>query len=51
MKGPWARGVLLGLVVASGGAAAESPPVVPYPRDYKATLVKYAVVDRIDGFS
>ena len=51
MKGPWARGVVLGLLVASGATAAGSPPVVPYPRDYKTTLVKYAVVDRIDGFS
>jgi hypothetical protein len=26
-------------------------PVVPYPRDYKSGLVKYAVVDRSDGLS
>jgi len=32
-------------------AFAQSPPVVPYPSDYKTTLVKYAVVDRIDGTS
>lgn len=51
MSGMWARGVLLALLVSAGAAAAESPTVVPYPRDYKHSLVKYAVVDRIDGFS
>lgn len=45
------REVLLALLVSTATAAAESPPVVPYPRDYKTTLVKYAIVDRIDGFS
>jgi hypothetical protein len=48
----WARGVLLALLVSGGTAAAESPPVVPYPGgDYKTSLVRYAVVDRIDGLS
>jgi hypothetical protein len=47
----WTRGVLLALLVSGGAAAAESPPVVPYPGDYKTSLVKYAVVDRIDGLS
>jgi hypothetical protein len=31
--------------------AAQSPAVVPYPLDYKTSLMKYAVVDRADGFS
>lgn len=47
----WTRGVLLAFLVSAGTAAAESPPVVPYPGDYKTSLVKYAVVDRIDGLS
>jgi hypothetical protein len=51
MSGMGARGVLLALLVSAGAAAAESPTVVPYPRDYRQSLVKYAVVDRIDGFS
>ena len=32
-------------------ASAQSPPVVPFPRSYKTSLVKYAVVDRSDGLS
>ena len=32
-------------------AVAGAPSVVPYPEDYKARLVKYAVVDRVDGLS
>jgi len=47
----WPRAVPLALLVSAGTAAAGSPAVVPYPRDYKSSLVKYAVVDRIDGFS
>lgn len=47
----WLRAGLLALLVATGAAAAGSPPVVPYPRDYKTSLVRYAVVDRVDGFS
>lgn len=30
---------------------AQAPAVVAFPRDYQATLVKYAVVDRADGLS
>jgi hypothetical protein len=47
----WARPVLLVVLVLIGPAPAQSPPVVPYPRDYKTSLVKYAVVDRADGMS
>jgi hypothetical protein len=47
----WARAVLLVVLVLIGHAAAQSPPVVPYPRDYKTNLVKYAVVDHSDGMS
>ena len=39
---------VVGLVVP---AVAQSPPVVSYPRDYRAAMVKYAVVDRSDGMS
>ena len=42
--------LLLSLAIVSP-AAAQSAPTVPYPRDYKTHLVKYAVVDRIDGMS
>lgn len=45
------RAGLLALVASAGAAAAASLPVVPYPRDYQTTLVRYAVVDRVDGFS
>jgi hypothetical protein len=47
----WARAALLVILVLIGPASAQSPPVVPYPRDYKTSLVKYAVVDRSDGMS
>lgn len=47
----WARAVLLVALVQIGQASAQSPPVIPYPRDYKTNLVKYAVVDRSDGMS
>lgn len=45
------RAGLLALVASAGAAAAASLPVVPYPRDYQTSLVRYAVVDRVDGFS
>ncbi len=47
----WARAVALVVLVLIGQASAQSPPVVPYPRDYQTSLVKYAVVDRSDGMS
>src|SRR5713101_6798144 len=47
----WARAVLLVVLILIGQASAQSPPVVPYPRDYKTSLAKYAVVDRSDGMS
>ncbi len=47
----WVRAVLLVVLVLIGQASAQSPPVVPYPRDYKTRLVKYAEVDRPDGMS
>ena len=43
-------GLLLGLPLIAQ-VSAQSTPVVPYPRDYKSGLVKYAVVDRSDGLS
>ena len=49
----WAWTVLLaGLVglVSIQGARAQDP-VVSYPREYRSSLVKYAVVDRVDGLS
>ncbi len=46
-----ARAVLLAVLVLIEPALAQSPPVVPYPQDYKINLVKYAVVDRSDGMS
>ena len=46
----WARAGVLVILVLIGQASAQSPPV-PYPRDYKTSLVKYAVVDRSDGMS
>jgi Cytochrome P460 len=46
-----ARVVLMTLVALIGEGAAQSPPAVPYPRDYKTSLVNYAVVDRPDGLS
>jgi len=47
----WTRAVFLLLVVTIVDAAAQSPSAIPYPRDYKKTLVKYATVDRPDGLS
>ncbi len=49
--GVWPRALLLAVLLLAGHALAESLPVVPYPRDYKTALVKYAVVDRSDGLS
>ena len=46
----WGAGLLLGLTLIAQ-VSAQSTPVVPYPRDYKSGLVKYAVVDRSDGLS
>lgn len=49
----WARTALLvmlvGLVPMEGVLA--QGPVVSYPREYRTGLVKYAVVDRVDGLS
>jgi hypothetical protein len=42
---------LLAVLVLITQASAQSPPVVPYPRDYKNRLVRYAEVDRLDGMS
>ena len=47
----WTGLALLGVLLLSGGAAAQSPPTIPYPSDYKTSLVNYAVVDRADGMS
>lgn len=47
----WVRAVLLVILVLIGQALAQSLSVVPYPRDYKTSLVRYAVVDRSDGMS
>ena len=50
-RSAWVR-ALLAVVVLIGQASAESPVVVvPFPQDYRARLVKYAVVDRVDGMS
>src|SRR5713101_8198766 len=46
----WAHAVLVVLLLIEP-TSAQSPPVVPYPRDYKTNLVKYAVVDHADGMS
>jgi hypothetical protein len=46
-----ARAALLMLGVLIGEGWAQSPPAVSDPRDYKTSLVKYAVVDRPDGLS
>jgi len=37
--------------VLIGPAAAQSPSPVPYPKEYKTTLLRYALVDRADGLS
>ena len=49
----WKRVLSLTTLVLLGGgvAVAGSSPVVPFPRSYQTSLVKYAVVDRADGFS
>lgn len=47
----WARAAVLALLVLIGPAAAQSPFPVPYPKEYKTTLLKYALVDRADGLS
>jgi hypothetical protein len=47
----WARIVLLVGALSIGSAAAQSTPAVPYPQRYQTALVKYAVVDRVDGLS
>jgi cytochrome P460 len=47
----WARVVLLVGALSIGSAAAQSPLAVPYPQRYQTALVKYAVVDRVDGLS
>jgi hypothetical protein len=39
------------LLIMVGQVSAQSPPTIPYPRDYKTSLVNYAVVDRSDGMS
>lgn len=39
------------LLIMLGPVSAQSPPTIPYPRDYKTSLVNYAVVDRADGMS
>ncbi len=51
MRRGWIRGAVVALLALIGPAAAQSPPAVSYPRDYKTTLVKYARVDRVDGLS
>jgi hypothetical protein len=52
MKPPmWRRAALLLIVAVVGSVSAQSPTIVPYPRDYTSRLVKYAVVDRSDGMS
>lgn len=47
----WARAAVLALLVLIGPAAAQSPFPVPYPKEYKTTLLRYALVDRADGLS
>src|SRR5262245_58203981 len=46
-----ACGLAFGILALMAPVLAQSPPMVPYPREYKASLVKYAVVDRSDGMS
>ena len=45
------RAAMLIVLVMITQAAAQSSPALPYPQEYKTTLVKYAVVDRVDGMS
>ena len=47
----WACAVGALLLVLAQSVLAQSPALVPYPRNYRARLVKYAVVDRSDGLS
>ena len=47
----WIRVAIIVSALAIGSASAQSTPGVSYPQRYKTTLVKYAVVDRIDGLS
>jgi hypothetical protein len=57
---PGSQGEMLRRIIRAGvpviasaltAVALAQPSAVPYPHDYKASLVKYAVVDRADGFS
>ena len=41
----------LALLILVGHVSAQSPSTITYPRDYKTSLVNYAVVDRSDGMS
>ena len=41
----------LALLIMVGHASAQSPHAISFPRDYKTSLVNYAVVDRADGMS
>ena len=52
-NGPMRRAVLLSVLVLliAGVAMAGSYSAVSYPQNYKKSMVKYAVVDRGDGFS
>ena len=47
----WALAGFLVAGVLIGQGLAQSPSIVPFPRDCKGSLVKYAVVDRSDGLS
>jgi Cytochrome P460 len=47
----WRRATLLLIVALVGSVSAQSPSTVRYPQNYKARLVRYAVVDRPDGMS
>ncbi len=51
MSWRWARASVLALLALIGPAAAQTPSTVPYPKDYKRTLLRYALVDRVDGLS
>src|SRR5262249_49245376 len=54
-RGPRSSPMARAAALAVGGLAvrgvAQWRPVVSYPRDYRAAMVKYAVVDRSDGMS
>ena len=48
------RGLVGGLallILVGHVSSAQSPSTISYPRDYKTSLVNYAVVDRSDGMS